>query len=212
MNLCLKNIFLFIAFILNAFISAAQVTPPDTSMMKILADTTSAKARYENAQKPIVYTSDTSILTKRTFVPNPKKSGMYSALLPGAGQFYNRQYWKIPVIYAGFAVVGYFFNYNQTNYNNFHTAYISRIAHASSPVDKYANLYTLDNLKQLQDEYQKDLDLTVLIGGIGYILQVMDAVVYAYLHNFDISRDISMHMLPVKTPSGSTIGFVVNFK
>lgn len=145
------------------------------------------------------------------FQPNPKKAGLYSAILPGLGQFYNRQYWKIPVIYAGFAVAGYFFVDNNTNYQNYRKAYIGRINNPY-PTDKYVNIYSSDQLQQLQNDYSKFLNLTVLFTTIGYTLQVMEAITGAHLKNFDISRDISLNLHPVYYPKGAGIGLAFNFK
>lgn len=191
----------------------AQVNVADTNMLKIVADSTVTAKTETTAETPIVRTLEPArvIYKKEPFQPNPKKAGMYSALLPGAGQFYNKQYWKIPVIYAGLATAAYFIEFNLSKYNDYHTAYVSRI---SNPyyTDKYTGLYSTDNLKTLQDDYKRFLDLTVLATGVGYILQIVDAVVYSYLRNFDVSPDISLHMGPVQTPEGGAVGFVMHFK
>ena len=144
------------------------------------------------------------------FQPNPKRAGLYSAILPGLGQFYNRQYWKVPVIYAGLAVAGYYFADNLTNYQNYRKAYIGRINNPY-PTDPYVKTYTTDQLNQLQNDYNKYLDLTALFTGLGYALQVMEAITAAHLKNFDISRDISLHVQPVAFPKGAGLGLVVNF-
>ncbi|HXS37935.1 MAG TPA: DUF5683 domain-containing protein [Flavipsychrobacter sp.] len=192
---------------------------PDTSMKHIFPDSTtnaSSNAKIDSLsaqRKANMVTNDTvgATTTKGHFQPNPKKAGMYSAILPGMGQLYNRQYWKVPLVYAGIAVAGYFFENNLHNYQDYHAAYIARI---SNPyvIDKYTNIYTKDNLNTLQNQYQQWLDLTVLIAGIGYIAQVLDAVTFAYLHDFDVSRDISMRMQPVAFPNGAGVGLVFNFK
>jgi hypothetical protein len=145
------------------------------------------------------------------FQPNPKKAGLYSAIVPGLGQAYNRQYWKVPVIYAGIGVAGYFIINNYNKYQSYRQAYISRI---NNPVhtDKYVGIYDDAQLQQLQNDYNKYLDLTVLFTGIGYALQVIDAITSAHLKNFDISRDISMHMTPILVPRGAGMAFVMNFK
>ena len=80
------------------------------------------------------------------------------------------------------------------------------------PTDKYVGIYTIDQLQQLQNDYNKYLDLTVLFSSLGYALQVLDAITSAHLKNFDISRDISMKMTPVATPNSIGMGLVVNFK
>jgi Family of unknown function (DUF5683) len=149
--------------------------------------------------------------TKPLFEPIPKKSGMYSALLPGAGQFYNRQYWKLPIIYVGFGVAAYFIADNLNNYNDFRKAYISSINNPNR-TDKYANIYTTDQLKILQSDYEKFLDLSILFTSIGYIGQIMDAVAGAHLRNFDISEDLSMRIDAVGTQHGPGIGLVFCLK
>lgn len=148
---------------------------------------------------------------KKVFEPNPKKAGLYSAILPGLGQFYNRQYWKIPVIYAGLAVAGYYFADNLKNYQDYRKAYIGRINN-SYPTDKYVTIYTQDQLQQLQNDYNRYLNLTVLFTGVGYTLQVLEAITGAHLKNFDISRDISIHAQPVVYPKAIGIGLAVNFR
>ena len=70
---------------------------------------------------------DTLPAKPKPYQPNPKKSGLYSALLPGLGQLNNHQYWKVPVVYAGLAVGGYFIIDNLNNYQSYHKAYIGRI-------------------------------------------------------------------------------------
>ena len=140
-----------------------------------------------------------------TFQPNPKKAGMYSAIVPGLGQLYDRQYWKIPVIYSGFAVAGYFFINNLNNYESYRIAYIGRINNPY-PTDKYVGLYTTAQLQQLQNDYNKYLDLTVMISVIGYSMQIIDAITSAHLKNFDMSRDISVKFRPVISPNGIGIG------
>lgn len=143
--------------------------------------------------------------------PNPKKAGLYSAILPGAGQLYNKQYWKIPLIYAGAGVAVYFFVDNQKQYRKYRRAYISRIDNdLSNDLEKN---YSPDQLKTLQDEYKKWLDMTGLFTAVGYTLQVLDAVVFAHLKDFDISHDISLRMQPVSHNNGGVgFGIAMYFK
>ncbi len=151
------------------------------------------------------------VMKHKPFQPNPKKAGLYSALVPGMGQLYNRQYWKMPVVYVGFGVIGYFFVDNLNNYQSYRKAYIGRINNPY-PTDQYVGKYSTDQLQQLQNDYNKFLDMTALCGVIGYALQVLDAVTSAHLKNFDISRDISMRIRPVATPNGLGMGLVMNIK
>lgn len=148
---------------------------------------------------------------KHVFQPNPKRAGLYSAILPGLGQFYNRQYWKIPVIYTGLAVAGYFFVDNLNTYQSYRKAYIGRINN-HYPSDKYVGIYSQDQLQQLQNDYNRYLNLTVLFTGVGYTLQVLEAITGAHLKNFDISRDISLQTRPVVFPRAIGIGLAINFR
>jgi hypothetical protein len=148
---------------------------------------------------------------KQAFQPNAKRAGLYSAIVPGLGQAYNRQYWKVPIIYAGLSVAGYFFVNNLTNYQNYRKAYVGRINNPY-PTDKYVNIYSRDQLLQLQNEYNKFLNLTVLFTSLGYSLQIVEAITGAHLKNFDVSRDISLRLEPVSSSYGPAFGLVMHLK
>ncbi len=201
---------------LHPYHCAAQATP-DTTLNNIVDDTLHERKAGKGIQvitpraNPGDDTTSMIIVKKGPFQPNPKKAGLYSALIPGLGQLYNRQYWKIPLVYAGIGVAGYYFVKNLTDYQSFRKAYIGRIGNPY-PTDKYVGQYTIDQLNQYQNDASKFLDLTVLFSTVGYALEVMDAVVSAHLKNFDISRDISLHMKPVPVPNGLGLGLVMNLK
>ncbi len=153
---------------------------------------------------------DTLLAKPKPYQPNPKKSGLYSALLPGLGQLNNHQYWKVPVVYAGLAVGGYFIIDNLNSYQSFRKAYIGRINN-NNPTDEFVGIYSKDQLSQLQNDASKYLNLSVLFTSLGYALQVMDAITSAHLKNFDISRDLSMRFVPIAYPGGAGMGLVMNF-
>lgn len=184
--------------------SAAQAVP-DTARIPLSLDTTNAAQAPERA--PLVYTPSEPV-KKQPFQPVPKKSALYSAILPGLGQLYNRQYWKIPVIYAGMAAAGYFIVDNTNSYRKYRKIYIARLQNDFSDGSPYSTA----EVKLLQDTYKKYLDMTVLLTALGYTIQVLDAVTFAHLKNFDVSKDISMRMSPVVTPGGIGLGLVVQFK
>lgn len=149
---------------------------------------------------------------KKLFNPNPKKAGMYSSILPGWGQAYNRQYWKVPVIYVGVAAAGYFLQYNFRQYRTYRRAYIYRIDTDQNTTDEFVGIYTTDDLRNLQDTYRDYIDMTVLLTALGYGIQILDAVASAHLRNFDISPDISMRFQPILQPQHIGVGLVVNLK
>lgn len=171
----------------------------------------SIAAPHRDTMRPLSAASAITPQKPARFQPNPKKAGLYSAILPGAGQLYNHDYWKIPVIYAGIGVAGYFFVNNLDKYQSYRKAYIGRINNPY-PTDQYVNIYSSDQLQQLQNDYNKYLDLTVMLSALGYGLQVLDAITSAHLKNFDISRDISLRCRPVLVPGGAGMGIVMNFR
>src|SRR5690606_20047896 len=168
------------------------------------AQADSIRAQADTAQ-PV------SIVKKRIpFQPLPKKAGLYSAILPGAGQVYNRQYWKVPIVYAGLGAAGYFFFDNLKQYQRYRRAYILRLY---TPPVVEEEQYTVDDLRSLQNGFRQYLDITVLLAAVGYAAQILDAVAAAHLKNFDMSPDISLRMQPVVYPQGGLgVGLVMNFK
>lgn len=207
-----KYTLLIAAMLLIIFNTSAQSVSDTTTGKELSTDTTLAVV------DPLPKTVPDSFRAKEVkphkFEPKPKKAGMYSAILPGSGQFYNRQYWKVPAIYVGVAAAGYFINFNLTNYQKYRKAYYTRIDNDPTTVDTdiETKKYTTENLKQLQDQYRKWLDMTVLLTALGYTVQVIDAIASAHLKNFDISRDISLRIQPVAQPNYIGMGLAVNFK
>lgn len=141
---------------------------------------------------------------------SPKKIALFSSILPGLGQYYNRHYWKIPVIYAGVGAAIYFANDNLKNYNLYRKL---SVAHEMGDQELIATSpYSREMVNLQRDYYRRNLDLTVLITALGYGLQVIDAVVFAHLNNFDISDDLSLRAQPVLMPQGGIgMGLVLKF-
>ncbi len=129
---------------------------------------------------------------------SPKKATLLSVALPGAGQFYNRSYWKMPIIYAGFGALVYAVNFNQGEYKRFGDYY--KLAADDDPNTIPAFPGTPDQLRTKRNYYKKRRDLSI-IGMAGlYALQIVDAHVDAHLTMFDISDDLSLQWSPNITP------------
>jgi hypothetical protein len=155
--------------------------------------------------------SDTLRQTTDTLPPiskhSPKTASLLSAVVPGLGQAYNRKYYKIPLIYAAFGTVGYFVWQNNSYYQEFKTAYSYRTDNDSLTIDKYTN-YSAANLLTLKDYHRRNLELTVIIGTVIYILNIVDASVDAHLFDFDVSDKLSMRVAPSLHPSFARAGMV----
>ncbi len=183
----------------------AQAPKADSSTTKAALKPATTTAQDKAGKKD-------TVVKKAKWAPIPKKAGLYAALLPGLGQIYNRQYWKIPIVYAGFAVGGYFVVKNSTDYTKFRKAYVGRFNDPTGAGEsEETRIYSQPQLKQLQDDASRFLNLSVLFTSIGYAFQVLDAVTSAHLRNFDISRDISMQVTPIAMPGNVGIGLAVNF-
>lgn len=130
------------------------------------------------------------------------KAAIYSAVLPGLGQAYNRKYWKIPIIYAGFTVIGYFVVTNDKEYDQFKEAYIYVANSDTVPTDNpYVGKYTKDQLKASMDFYRRNRDLSIIIGVVWYTLNILEAYVDAHFFDYDISDDLSLHVSPTSISS-----------
>lgn len=148
------------------------------------------------------------VKVKGDFKPNPKTAVRLGALIPGGGQIYNRKYWKLPIVYAGYAALIYSIMWNDGYYSYYKKGYIS-IADNDTTTNFYVkqipvgmDLASLDEawmksvLNAKQEHYRRYRDLSIL-GTLGfYALTLVDAYVDAQLFDFDISPDLSMHVQP----------------
>ena len=118
------------------------------------------------------------------------------SILPGAGQVYNRQAWKIPIIYGAFAGVGYFIYTNGTNMAKFKKEYLFRVNNdGATQLPGYAN-YPTSNIYNLYQSYNQYFQLSIIIGAVFYGLNLIDAYVFGHLFDYDISDDISLRASP----------------
>lgn len=150
------------------------------------------------AQTTAPDTTQKSIVIKETG-HSPKRAVRLSAILPGAGQVYNDKIWKVPIIYAGFATLGYSIHFSHKNFKEFNTPLVNRLNGDSS--DVYLDVYTNDNLRQLKNFYQRNRDLSIIGTVVLYTLNIVDAYVDAHLYEFDVSDDLSLRIEPQVTPS-----------
>lgn len=139
--------------------------------------------------------SDNTIAWK----PSPKKASIYSTVLPGMGQAYNRKYWKIPVIYTGFGLTYYFFHLNNTEYKRHKQALIYRTDGDSTTIDEFEmenKIADTEDIENRMNYYRKNRDLMVVCMALVYILNIVDASVDAHLYDFDVSDELSMRIEP----------------
>lgn len=130
---------------------------------------------------------------------SPKKATLM-ALMPGLGQIYNHKYWKVPIVYTGFAVLGYFIVTNTHEYHIFRDAYNATADSASAANNPYASKYSAQQLQVVRDYYRRNMQLSYILTGAWYILQIVDANVDAHLTHWNISNNLSLEVEPVISP------------
>lgn len=151
-------------------------------------------------EKLPVRQSDTLTRQERITI-NSNKALLYSAIIPGGGQIYNRKYWKLPIVYGGFVALGIAINFNQRYYNEFQRELNYRNDGDPITEPKY-DPEQIPNTRiiEARDYYRRYRDITILGVIAMYGLSVVDAYIDAELSNFDISEDLSLQMQPVITP------------
>ena len=154
---------------------------------------------------------------------DPMRATMLSAALPGFGQIYNRKYWKIPLVYAGFGAAGYAVVFNTRYYNQFTKAYqdftdqvletdsyvsmiigIDRETYDpilnSDSYDASSASWIRDQLLGKVDYYRKYRDLSYIGIAVWYLISIMDANVDASLSEFDVSNNLDIAIAPIPVP------------
>ncbi len=152
-------------------------------------------------------------LTKK---PDAIKAVWLGAILPGAGQIYNKSYWKLPIVYGAFMGCGYAISWTQNRYSSYKTAYLD-LYHdneagtvsedaSKSYIAVIPDGYDLERvggattwmgtLKNRQSIYRRYRDYSILATVIVYALSLIDAYVDAQLFDYDISPDLTLNIEP----------------
>lgn len=154
-------------------------------------------------------------IPKAAWVPNPTKATWLALVIPGAGQIYNRKYWKLPIIYGGFAGCAYALTWNGNMYKDYMNAYkdavnknwtSTNITDLLPPgyINRVSKDQLTETLRKRKDTYRRFRDLSIFATIGVYLLSVIDAYVDAELSNFDITPDLSMRIEPVVIPNHTT--------
>lgn len=143
-----------------------------------------------------------------TWRPDAKRALWLALAIPGAGQIYNRKYWKLPIVYGGFVGCIYAISWNNQMYHDYAQAYIdlmdddprtqsyNQFLHLGVTItDANASQYQ-ELFRKRKDRYRRWRDLSVFALVAVYALSVIDAYVDASLSEFDISKDLSLRITP----------------
>jgi len=156
---------------------------------------------------------------------SPRKASVYSAVLPGLGQIYNRKYWKVPIVYAGFGTIAYFVVYNGSRLKKYTQAYLD-FTDTLAVTDSYLDLIgpnldpatfdpvlypgsynpslaeSFENLlKNNRDYFRRYRDLSYIGLAAWYVLNIIDASVDAHMYDFDVGEDLVLRVEPAWQPA-----------
>lgn len=142
-------------------------------------------------------------LARANFLPDPNMSLWLGLTFPGAGQIYNRKYWKLPIIYGGAVGVAYAITYFGGYYGEYKQGYLDYTdtdpntnSHLLLIPQGYPESNAGSYVKNQMDNYRRYRDIFIVVGVAVYALSVIDAYVDAQLAGFDISTDLSMKVRP----------------
>ena len=190
-----------LAFGLPSFLFSQQIkaveVKTDSSQQTLRTDTLHPVVAEPDTQK----IDSTDILKEqRAKLHSPKKAVFLSAVLPGLGQAYNKKYWKIPIIYAGFGGLGYALYYTSTNFQGYRNAYRQQEATTPNRFASYNGVSDAATLKAYRDYFKKYLDISAIGVGVWYLLNLVDAAVDAHLMNWNMKDDLSVSWHPTVIP------------
>lgn len=146
---------------------------------------------------------------KKPYKIIPRLATLHSLMVPGWGQIYNRQYWKLPLVYGGFAVNIYYIITNQKRYTYYKQQYINNFQVTSPPSSAEIYLYgdtsgipreyTSAQLNTIVNGYRRNRDGSYLFLAVVWAANIIDANVTAHLKTFDLTDDISLKIQPTLT-------------
>jgi hypothetical protein len=192
------NKFLYIAIIHSIVFlcisNTSKAQDKDTAVYHVKADTSKV---------------DTLPKKKHHKLTKPDQAALMSAIIPGLGQVSHKDaWWHVPIIYAGFGVIGYFIYDKNTQYQLYRSYYQTRLRTNANPNDTTYDPYNPLNKKAIfkypdqwlldqREYYRRNRDLSIIVGVVWYAANILDAYVAAQLRDFDISNNLSMQVQPV---------------
>ncbi|KPH13634.1 DUF5683 domain-containing protein [Chryseobacterium sp. ERMR1:04] len=184
---------LFFTFFLCLFaVAYSQVNRNDTIRVEHHPkDSISAAKPTKSEAKIVADLEGANGLTRKTLKLNPTRAGLYSAVLPGLGQFYNKKYWKVPIVWGAVGAGVGIAMWNDKQYKKYREYYIAKLN--GTPNEFVDSHPWLDKVAfgNAQDRSKRQRDYAIAITGLIYILNIVDAVVDAHLYESRHDPDLS---------------------
>jgi hypothetical protein len=133
-------------------------------------------------------------------VHSPRLAAFYSAIVPGMGQFYNEKYWKIPIVYALGVLAASQIKVNHQNYLLFRNVNFNHLDGNDANNSEIQNFidegFDAERTERFLERYKRDRDYWIILSGLFYVLNIVDATVDAHLREFNINQDLSLNIKP----------------
>ncbi len=220
---CFSLLLLFMILALCQ-LHAQDDTPPSNEPEKIrLTDEQVKNATTQSAINPTgtTTTEETNDIPKkkkkrikpdrpffqRVFKPEehaPLTATAYSLVLPGAGQVYNKKYWKLPIVYGALGGMSYLVYRNTQNFRTVRDAYLIRVDDDPNTIDQFVDRYSDGSLNALRLDFKEQQELTIIGLSVVYVLVAVDAFVDAHMIDFDVDDDLSLGINPTLLQNGRT--------
>lgn len=152
----------------------------------------------------LYFIGDAAVCYSTNEVSSVNKATTLATICPGAGQIYNKSYWRVPIVVGGFATMVYCIDWNNRGYQRFKKAYRLKYDFDQNPEkypsgsqDEFNGRYSATFLKNLRNSYRRNRDLCIILTAGLYVLQIVDAHVDAHLRDYDISKDLAVNLQPM---------------
>lgn len=171
-----------------------------------------------HSQKEEIHvTTSEEAIAKDGFNPlTPSRAAFYSAVVPGLGQIYNKDYWKLPIVYGALATPIYYYSINNKSYKRYRKAFKLRKAGLQDEftLDNGTELISITGLESAQRTLKQNRDTSLLTFAGLYVLQILEASVSAHLLQFNVNDKISFDPKLMNEPisNESYVGLSLNIK
>jgi hypothetical protein len=220
---------LVLSILLACLPAKAQVRPAPPDSIKGL----------DAASDSVIVSKNGKVMTIESYAAryNPRKAMLFAAVVPGLGQIYNKKYWKLPLVYGGFAGIAYGISWNQDRYLTYRRGLFNLLNEPDNPVvDPETGLTPLGNkvvagvpvmpigetitlkedaVRNAVNRFRRDRDYLVIVCFIFYMMQMVDAHVDAHLKEFDLNPQLKVSLEPTINQNfytGRSAGFGVTLK
>ncbi|REC51206.1 MULTISPECIES: DUF5683 domain-containing protein [Chryseobacterium] len=195
---------LFTFFLCLFAVAYSQVNPNDTIRVDYRPKDSVAveKNNTKTESRVVADLEKANGPTKKTLKLNPTKAGLYSAVLPGLGQVYNKKYWKVPIVLGAVGAGVGIAVWNDNQYRKYREYYIAKLNGTPNEfVDTHPWLDKVA-LGNAQDRSKRQRDYAIAITGLIYILNIVDAVVDAHLYEARHDPDLTLNPAMIQDQYG----------